>query len=569
MSPKIKRTKVAKISRKSKRLPRVGKTTALITSSDKKLIQWIELGVAALLIFILIIIHFIVFLHSGVLWRDEIATINLISLPSVVEMVQEMHHDSFPILWLLVLRIWSFIGFGTTEFALRALGLIVGLGILGALWYTVRSLGMRLPLISLVLFAMCPTVFVGDSLRAYGLGVLLILLVVGTMWRVVQNPTPWRMVASAAAVILSVHCLYHNSFLIFSICVSAAAVGLYRRQWKLTLFPLGVGAVAATTVLPYLGIVSTKGVWNIIHKFPITLSWIFNKFQQAIDPFGSLLTWIWALLAVFAVISFVRLLKTPALDRSGKQKDLAVFLLIMMSVSIISYITFIKILAYRTQNWYYLPLMAVLIIIIDRGIEAICENNLPGRIIRIVFVLGVAGFIFMDSLNAAHIRKTNMDLLAAKLEELSQKDDLIVVAPFYHGISFFRYYKGSATWLTLPEVSDHSIHRYDLFKIKMTQNEPIKPILQKMIRTLQDGHKVWLVGEWNFLKPGEIPVHLPPAPNSPYGWSEIIYQASWSDMAAFTLRKHGRSLERITIPTADPVSELENVRLLMVQGWCP
>jgi hypothetical protein len=137
--------------------------------------------------------------------------------------------------------------------------------------------------------------------------------------------------------------------------------------------------------------------------------------------------------------------------------------------------------------------MAVLVVIIDRGIEAICENNLPYRIIRIVFVLGVAGFIFMDSLNAAHIRKTNMDLLAAKLEELSQKDDLIVVSPFYVGISFSRYYRGSTTWITLPEVSDHSMHRYDLFKIKMTQNEPIKPVLQKMIGALKDGHRVWSV----------------------------------------------------------------------------
>lgn len=416
--------------------------SAQIMPNDKKVIHWIEVGVAAILLFILIILHFIVFLHSGGLWRDEINSVNLVNLSSVFDLGEKFQSDSFPILWFLLLRAWIFLGFGGTDLALRAFGLIIGLGALGALWYVGRILGTRLPIISLVLFAMCPTALVGDTLRAYGLGVLLILLALATMWRVLKNPTPWWMVVCAAIVILSVQCLYNNSFLIFAICMGAAAVGLYRRQWKLTAFPLGVGILAAASVVPYLGTISKSSDVNIMARVPIDLMWFFYKFQKAIDPSGTLLTWVWAVLALLTVIMFIRLLVKSNQALSVKEKELALFLLTTMLISISAYFAFIKILSWPTQSWYYLPLMAVLIVIIDRGVEIICKISSPGRIIRIVCVLGIALFVFMDSWNTAHTRKTNMDVLAAKLEALSDKDDLIIVWPFYLGISFARYYKG-------------------------------------------------------------------------------------------------------------------------------
>ena len=297
--------------------------------------------------------------------------------------------------------------------------------------------------------------------------------------------------------------------------------------------------------------------------------WFFYKFQKAIDPSGTLLTWVWAVLALLTVIMFIRLLVKSNQALSVKEKELALFLLTTMLISISAYFAFIKILSWPTQSWYYLPLMAVLIVIIDRGVEIICKISSPGRIIRIVCVLGIALFVFMDSWNTAHTRKTNMDVLAAKLEALSDKDDLIIVWPFYLGISFARYYKGPTEWMTLPEIADNSVQRYDMFKIKMMENEPIKPLLQKMVSTLQNGHRVWLVGGLNFLRPGEIPGVLPPAPNSPYGWSEDAYMITWSQEAAFALQTYGRTLEEISIPGVDPVNKFENVPLMVVQGWRP
>ena len=385
------------------------------------------------------------------------------------------------------------------------------------------------------------------------------------MWRVLKNPTPRRMVVCAAIVILSVQCLYQNSFLIFAICMGAAAVGLYRRQWKLTAFPVGVGMLAAASVAPYMVIFSKVSDWHIILKVPVDLMFVFHKFQKAIDPSGILLTWVWAVLALLAVSMFIWLLVKSSQAFSVEEKELAVFLLTTLLISIIAYFAFVKILSWLTQSWYYLPLMAILVVIIDRGVQMACKISSPGRIVRIVCVLGIAFFICMDSWNTVHTRKTNVDVLAAKLETLAGKDDLVVITRFFYGVSFGRYYQGSAPWVTLPEIADHSVHRYDLMKDKMMEKEPIKPLLQKMTKTLQSGHRVWLVGRLNFLRPGEIPRELPPAPNSPYGWSEVVYELSWSDMAAFTLQTYGQTLKIISIPVDDPVYEEENLPLMVVQ----
>ena len=569
MSNKTKSSQIVAAPAKTKRSHQIRTNNARRELHNNQTLPWVEIGVALILMITLVILHFTVFLYSGALWRDEISSVNLINLPSLSVFWDNFQFDSFPIIWVSLLQTWSFAGFGASDFSLRILGLLMGLGTMGSLWCATRAFGIRLPLISLVLFAMCPTIFATDSLRAYGLGVSLIMLAVATMWRVLENPTTWHIVWCAAAIILSAHSLYNNSFLIFAICLGAAAVGIYRHQWKLILLPLGLGMLTAASLLPYSGIISRVGNRNIIAEVPIDLSFIFSKFQQAIDPSGELITGIWIVLGLLIVVTFVWLLVRPYADQPEKQKDLAVFALTTMLVSIIAYIAFVKILSYTTTGWYYLPLMAVLIIFIDKGIDIICKIYPQGRIIRIACILVVAIAVFMNSWDAAHLRKTNIDLLAARLEKLADKDDLIVVNPFYYGISFARYYKGSTAWTSLPEITDHSAQRFDMLKIKMMQNEPIKRVVQKITITLQTGHSVWLVGRLNFLRPGEIPIVLPPAPHSPYGWNAVAYMTTWSEEAAFAVQTHGQAIEEISIPGTNPVSEHENVPLFVVNSRKP
>ncbi|MBN1545626.1 MAG: hypothetical protein JW902_03100, partial [Syntrophaceae bacterium] len=393
------------------------------------------------------------------------------------------------------------------------------------------------------------------------------LLAMGSLWRALEDPVPRKMLVSLVTAILSVQCLYHNAFLLFALCIGGAVVGLCGRRWRLVWFPLGVGAVAALSVVPYYAIATKTAVWNVIVKIPISLSWIISKFGHAIDPADLFIAWLWLFLILSTIVVLIRSRCFSSWSQSEDQKEMVLFLLVTMLVSIVSYGTFIRILSYPTQVWYYLPLMAVLAVIVDKMIDVVCKKKMIGRHMRVVCVAVVAAFVFTGSWNVAHERKTNIDLIAAKLELIAEKDDFIVVFPFYCGITFDRYYKGSTRWATLPDMDDHAYHRYDLFKDRMTQDEPIRPVVEGMLQTLKEGNRVWLVGGLAFSRRGEMPENIAPAPHSPYGWNEDAYQRAWSRQAAYALQMHGKTLRRVRIPIDGAVNKFEDVPLLVVEGW--
>ena len=111
----------------------------------------------------------------------------------------------------------------------------------------------------------------GDSIRAYGLGIALMLLVLGAMWRSgrVIHARP-RGDSRRLSAVLSVQCLYYNSVLLLAICLGAASVTLRRRQFKETLIVFAIGGISAATLLPYVPTIQRVHSWNFIWKAPFT-----------------------------------------------------------------------------------------------------------------------------------------------------------------------------------------------------------------------------------------------------------------------------------------------------------
>src|SRR5437667_5538396 len=130
----------------------------------------------------------IVFLHVcitpnvGGLWRDEVNTINLATLPTWHDVWQFHNEDSFPILFASTARIWSAF-FGSGDDSIRILGLTIGLGLVAAFWINARLMGLPFPFWALVLAGANPMIIrYGDSARGYGLSLIFLLLMFGFIW---------------------------------------------------------------------------------------------------------------------------------------------------------------------------------------------------------------------------------------------------------------------------------------------------------------------------------------------------------------------------------------------------
>jgi hypothetical protein len=164
-------------------------------------------------------------------------------------------------------------------------------------------------------------------------------------------------------------------------------------------------------------------------------------------------------------------------------------------------------------------------------------------------------------------RQTNADLVAATVAAAAAPRDLVVVVPWYYGVSFGRYYHGAAPWLTLPVVADHRFHRYDLLKPRLAAAHPLDDLLQAVAATLRGGGRVWLVGAARWPSPGAAAALRPPAPGSPAGWHDYPYIVDWSEQLGRFLQLHARGAAAVATAASGAVSDLEDMTLAVLQGW--
>ena len=526
-----------------------------------------EWAVAIALSIVAIALHVLRMRHAGALWRDEAGAVQLAMMPTARDILQNFQHEGFPILFPFALRAYTAI-VGASDFDFRVLGMLAGMGIIGALWLNARVVGQGLPLISLVLLGFNTFLIQwGDSIRGYGIGSGLILLTFALLVRVFEQPTWARTAAALLAALASVHLLFWNSVLLFSICTAAIAISLSRRRWRAASMVLGIGLVAALSMLPYVRPLTEAQQWTILVKYPTTLPLLWSQLADTLASPLPFMTWVWHLLVVLAVAGVIGLIwKNRTSELKEQPKDLLFICVLGLVIAIGAYYVFQEILSYVIRPWYYLPLIALVAVTLDCAIQFLAKTAWM-RVARLTIVIIIAGTLLVPAWQKVQVRQTNIDLVIQELEKLTSAEDFILVEPWFCGVSFNRYYRGPANWMTLPAIADHKVHRYDLVKAKMESSNPIDDILHNVVETLQSGNRVWVVGDIYFPESEAAVPSLPPAPNSPWGWLEWPYVEAWSLQVNFFLLTHGMHSQFVRIPVDDSVNGYENLQLLVVQGW--
>lgn len=535
------------------------------------MLRKVEWGVALLVTALVVYLHFVFFQHAGGLWRDEVGTIMLAARPDISGVWTYLFYDSFPAFWVLVTRAWLRLGLGDDD-GLRLLGFLVGLSVLGALWFNARRLKISFPFFSLLLLGFSPTIILwGDSMRAWGWGIFWILMTFGLIWQVVESPSRLKVAGATLAAIGSVHSTYYNWVLLFALCAAGALVAGRHRQWKRGALVMGIGLVAAISVIPYLiGIRRIAGHY-LIAQTPYDFDKFVTKITLAVTDGWPASGYLWLLLVLAALAMAVFCQFRPSgLKVTAGQKDLLLFSAAAVAIGMAGYFLFLKNLKFGTQSWYYSSLMAVTALAID-AVLSVLGNWERGRKLRLVFVVVALGLLTPPAWKATGRRMTNMDLIAKRLNESANKKDLIVVNPWYCGISFQYYYSGQAAWTTLPALQDHTFHCYDTVvqcMMKPDQMEVVGSVLDKITETLKSGNRVFLVGGLTYPPANQKPSRLPAAPNGPAGWSSTPYQELWSLEAGNFVQAHVQHYKDfIVAPAAGTVNPAEFMPLAVVQGW--
>jgi alkanesulfonate monooxygenase SsuD/methylene tetrahydromethanopterin reductase-like flavin-dependent oxidoreductase (luciferase family) len=167
-----------------------------------------------------------------------------------------------------------------------------------------------------------------------------------------------------------------------------------------------------------------------------------------------------------------------------------------------------------------------------------------------------------------HTRRSNADLIAAATADAGP-GDLIVVLSTWEGITFDRYYHGRAIWMTVPPIDSHKVHRTDLVWQKLNERDPIRPVLEAILRVLESGHRVWVAGDAAAVKPRPVSAAPPPPPGLPTGWYLGPYTQYWSATVMTCVRTVSKEGRLVSLPEPGPLNYLEDLRLLVFSGYQP
>ncbi|HEY6320455.1 MAG TPA: hypothetical protein VJA16_02725 [Thermoanaerobaculia bacterium] len=567
----------------------------------------LEWGAAALLGLLVIWAHGLRFVHAGGLWRDEAGLAHLATLPSLGAVWRLLARDSVPILAPLAIRTYARVA-GAGDQALRGFGLAVGLAVAAALWLAARSTGRSLPLLSLALVGVnAAFVVFGDSLRGYGLGSLFMLLSFTALGRLLAHPGPGTAAAALLAALGAVHSLFGNAVLVGALCSAAAIAALWQGRRRVAAAALGVGMAAGLSLLPYAATLREARSASMLVSHPVSPWLIVRVLAATLGPVAA--AWLVLLGLGLAGVAW-RLVRrrrdaagarvpdtTPAgardvgpaaapaavpagpeardardgaaqearNSRTGEDA-LRLFGALAIVLGVAGQLLFLVFLRFTPRAWYDLPLIALAGGALEPLAASLCRT--PGtRLARVALALALAATQLPAALPRLRMRMTNADLVAGRLAVAAAGGDLVVVSPWHFGISFDRYYRGPASWMTLPQVADHQMHRHDLLMARLAALHPIDDVLQAARRTLAGGHRVWLVGELRLPPPGRQPPILPPAPGTAWGWDDLPYGISWELQLGALLRDHATSLRAVPVPSTDPISPLEHMPLAVADGW--
>ncbi len=529
---------------------------------NPKFIRYAEWIVAVLISALVLFLLFVRVTHAGALWRDECDSLELARMPTFADIAHNLKFTSFPILFPTVVRVFTSV-FGTSDGSLRCFGFAVGASLLAVTWFNARFRG-DVPLILPALVGLNVTFLtVGTWVRGYGLGSVLVTLSFGLTLLFVAHPTMFRLIWMFVCCIASMQSLYFPAAVIPAFLLAAFAVCLFRRQFKWSLALCAVAAICALSYVPKFLTYFEIRDWVVALQRKTTATELWREFMLACGGPPGAAPWIWLGILTVSMVAAVWIIA----DRSRREAgvgDLLAFTVIAIGLALPMYFVFLWRLHNIPETRYYLTLLCVL----AAGAELIIgllSHFAWVRMARLILVIVLAAVLPVFSWPKIIERETNLDLLARNLQAYARDGDLIIVNRWFLAPGFSWYYHGQARWMTLPELSEKRIHRYDLLIAKMQTPDALGDIRSAISETLQSGNRVWLVGGAQVSQEGQ-PFILGPAPDPQFGWDSGMYDYSWATQLGAFLKQHVIDGEVVLSPMSG-INQNENVPLLIGRGW--
>jgi hypothetical protein len=431
---------------------------------------------------------------------------------------------------------------------------------------------MPVPWVLLVVLGLNPVMIVcGDQLRAYGVGVLTEVAMLASLCVLMEEPTPKRALFTGTVALLCVQSLFANSVVLAAAGVAWGLICLWTGRWRALLHLAAVCGVAALSMLPYAYTFLHHREWMDIVQENLSLAFLWRRFLSTLRTSGPVTVYVWfALLAGAAVVCLWRLLTTKARGRDAK-RELALWCLLTIVLGTVFHFGFVKCLRVSTAaaHRYYLPFLALTAFCIDVALGRLTGPAGWPSALRSAAGVTLAALAVLTCWDNTDVRMTTVDLQAAAVGKLADPKDLVIVWPAWTNLVFNRYYRGTAPWISLPDLDHRSFFLCPEFRDKMFKESAIEREVRLITDTLRAGHSVWLVGGLPRPAPGTVPDLSPgPSPRDPDRWNQFHYSTAWGGVVGALILEHCERVETVPILAASyRFAPDEYEPLLVAVGW--
>ncbi len=232
----------------------------------------------------------------------------------------------------------------------------------------------------------------------------------------------------------------------------------YRSLWVLAI-TAGLPVLSLVVHLPHL---LAGREWGVVAQLEVPLSYLFGVAGRALAESGvvALVGLLAALVLLPGCVIYLWVRKTPVPPK-------LLFGVISSLVGVGGYMLFVWQSKLPSQPWYYVIVIAFTALCID----AASSYSIVTRWSRVTLAMLMAITSVSSAWTNTQIRRTNIDHIAQIVRTSGSKGDLVIVYPWYCGITWSYYLDGAVDWIAIPPVSDFRIHRYDLLKEQMVRGD--------------------------------------------------------------------------------------------------